>query len=334
MKNSFVENLHKGFNTPVSLIREWIRKYTHQDIAEITKIVKWYANEVYSINTNKNNVIIIKINHYGNVWFNREVWAMEQAKLKWVPVAKVYFHWEDNLGNEQKNIIIQEKIKWYPLDEIIWSISKKKLEMILCEAWEILSKIHSIDVEWFYWKNLDWSWHHQDWVELMELTMQNRKKDTLFYKELGLTSKDIKMIFKSLELLKSNSELNYPVLCHGDYTPEHIIVDENLKISGIIDFWSFQWWAPIKDFAIFSFLNPNINLYNLVKWYIKNKQISEDFDFYLQISKVEYILPLIKIYQNLGDVEQSEYAKNQLFDTLNQLKKYSIFSHKMLIYDS
>ena len=41
-----------------------------------------------------------------------------------------------------------------------------------------------------------------------------------------------------------------PVLCHGDYLPEHVFVDADLNVTGVIDFGLYQGEHPIFDLAV------------------------------------------------------------------------------------
>ena len=41
-----------------------------------------------------------------------------------------------------------------------------------------------------------------------------------------------------------------PVLCHGDFLPEHVFINEQGRICGVIDFGMYEGNHPIHDFAI------------------------------------------------------------------------------------
>ena len=39
-----------------------------------------------------------------------------------------------------------------------------------------------------------------------------------------------------------------PVLCHGDFLPEHVFFDKSLNVTGVIDFGWYEGEHPMRDF--------------------------------------------------------------------------------------
>lgn len=64
----------------------------------------------------------------------------------------------------------------------------------------------------------------------------------------GLRADEIDAIF-SITLAGDPPLDHQPVLCHGDLGQDHIFVDANLTLTGVIDFGEFQGGLPIVDFA-------------------------------------------------------------------------------------
>jgi aminoglycoside phosphotransferase (APT) family kinase protein len=83
----------------------------------------------------------------------------------------------------------------------------------------------------------------------------------------GVTEGQLTEIFTIFETVLDQLKQMKAVLNHGDYLPDHVFVDDDMNITGIIDFGSFLGDAATHDFAFSLLMGPNIPLRPLLQGY-------------------------------------------------------------------
>ncbi|NIP26422.1 MAG: aminoglycoside phosphotransferase family protein, partial [Phycisphaerae bacterium] len=156
--------------------------------------------------------------------------------------------------------MVQRKLPGTALSDRQKSLTQQELQAVFRQAGEILSKIHSIKVNGFYKRQADGSWDFATWQKVMISALKDRAAEKTFILASGFSEIEFNVMLGLLKKYKDEFACDQPVLCHGDFLPDHIFVDDHLVISGIIDFGEFQGGPPIHDFARLSFEHPEINL--------------------------------------------------------------------------
>jgi aminoglycoside phosphotransferase (APT) family kinase protein len=67
------------------------------------------------------------------------------------------------------------------------------------------------------------------------------------------------------------------VLCHGDFTSEHIFVDRRLRVSATIDFGMWCGGPPISDLAYLRYAMPQADLAAILAGYGATANDDDDF---------------------------------------------------------
>jgi aminoglycoside phosphotransferase (APT) family kinase protein len=66
---------------------------------------------------------------------------------------------------------------------------------------------------------------------------------------VGVTAAEFEMLITTLDRLQRRFPWEQPVLLHGDFTPKHLLFDDALTLTDIIDFGDFQGGSPVIDLA-------------------------------------------------------------------------------------
>ncbi len=156
----------------------------------------------------------------------------------------------------------------------------------MIKAGRILSQIHSIKVKGFYRHKEKGGWSYSTWQQFASSMLKARSQEKPYFLQAGITEKEFNLLITALEEYRDNFDCKQPVLCHGDFLPEHIFVDENLEISGIIDFGLYEGNHPVHDFSFISFQAPSLNLDAIKKGYSNKVIFDEKFKRRLLLHKI------------------------------------------------
>lgn len=112
-----------------------------------------------------------------------------------------------------------------------------------------------------------------------------------------------------------------PVLCHGDYTPDHVFINDNLRVCGVIDFGDYQGNHPVHDFAILRLWEDEQTEKAVRQGYTKRALFDDRFELRLHLhSLVVQIGNLAHHIQISNHPEILSYAQG-LRTTLRWLKE-------------
>jgi aminoglycoside phosphotransferase (APT) family kinase protein len=121
---------------------------------------------------------------------------------------------------------------------------------VLSQSGQVLARLHALRTQGFYKRHADGSWDFSDWARFMEVALRDRATERQLVLKAGLGGDDLSFILHAIERYGREFECDAPVLCHGDYLPEHIFVDSALRVCGVIDFGDYEGNHPVHDFAV------------------------------------------------------------------------------------
>ena len=254
--DNYTLNLHKQFNFPLDILRNYIYEYINIKVCGFEKITDGIECEVYS--TGK---YIIKIRRKGEVPFACIKWAVNKCKEHDIKVPDIIHCGKISDNVSDFDIIIEEKVQGKCISPDLYK-----------EAGTELRKIHDIKVNGF-WKmyevgkfyidiNGNNNYQNNDGDD----SYNNSLRDILkyFHDENIYDYGEIKYIELILERCH-NHKISSPVLCHGDYHPRHILGGKH--INGIIDFGDFQGGSGYIDLVNFQMYSDEQHFDKFLKGY-------------------------------------------------------------------
>ena len=242
--------LHQEFNFPLDVLREYICRKTDISVSNFIKIVDGVDSEVYDIGK-----YIAKIGRNCEISYSCIQWAMKKCKERNIKVPEVIHCGRISNGNTEFDIMVEEKIDGNSMTSNLYE-----------EAGAELKKIHSIKVDGF-WKMYELGKfyipannekHSTDgaYSPLRDLLAEYRAREIFSFKDIEYMEQAIKQ-HENLEV--------YPVLCHGDFVPSHILCGKSL--NGIIDFGDFQGGSIYIDIACFAINSDEKHFDKFIKGY-------------------------------------------------------------------
>lgn len=279
-------------NVDEKILKELLRKIGDTTTSIFSKLNEGYENEVYDVKTEKDEYII-RLKRKGGTSFLQEVWAIEQARATGIPVASILLLTKISEGKEETEVMIQNKIRGKILENIKDELSDDEIKAIAQSAGSILRKLHAIKVYGFGERQDNDTWQFADWETYTQNFIDERRKEKELVLLAGVTDNEFKKSITCLENWTTSSSFTEPVLCHGDYMPRHIFVDNKFKVSGIIDFGLFRGNIPLLDIAYFGFCSPNQFTESFINGYESNEKQREKLEHDLLFQKIAMIIKQI-----------------------------------------
>src|SRR5579863_5006220 len=169
---------HNKWNTPPSLINEYVRKTTGGAIAKASRIVIGQDNEVYDVTTSSNHQLIVRISHKANQRFEGERWAFNAARNAGVPTPQVLLVEPAEYDDITVTFCIEEKLPGKPLDVLLKDGLNSDLNKAIDQIGEVLSKLHSVKIDGFGYLQPDGKGQQTSFAEIM--LMANERQAELY----------------------------------------------------------------------------------------------------------------------------------------------------------
>lgn len=289
MPTDFIQQRHAAFYTPQPLIFDLIRQTTGDEPISHEKLVRGYDNEVYAVQTRQGNDYLVRLQQHGRTGYAEEQWAIECCRAAGVPVAEICHVGVLTVGDQPKPVMVQRRVAGRPLSEVQATLTQDERAHIYHQVGAALSKIHSIRVDGFYKLNPDGLWDFPDWASIAQSNVRDRTEERPELRQAGLTDGEIDTLL-ALIVDAAPPTNRQPVLCHGDFRPEHLFVGADLTLTSVIDFGEFQGGLPHVDFVSLS-QDCSAEEVAWIKTGYTNKALFTDhFAHHLRYNRISYLM--------------------------------------------
>lgn len=321
--NDWLQARHNHWNTPASLINEYVRQATGSAIAQASRVVLGLDNEVYEVTTSGHHQLIVRISRKENHRFEAERWALNAARLAGVPTPHVLLVEQAEYDDMTIMFCIEEKVPGKPLDVLLKEEITSDVSKAIDQIGEILGRLHSVRIDGFGYLQPDAKGQQTSFAEIM---LMANERETELYEAASLWNVPAQKIMTSLEVLDTHRELyefHTPVLVHGDFGPQHIFVEDD-HISGVIDMQDCSGNHLVIDFvnwdAYYSELVPTSKL---VSSYGNQVVFKESYDvlFHLVLLREALIMLMVNA------ARQNPHGVQGFITEMEHALKYFANSH-------
>ena len=221
------------------------------------KINKGEISNAYDVELSNGQHIIAKTLFDSKPSYESERWCFDKLKnMDNVPVPRILLVRHIRIDSQIFSICIQEKKEGESIRESKYfrSLGNKSKKHIISQAGRILSQIHTIRMDRFGYIDGNGAAAFESFFDMIDSYLGGDIfVDTT--REMGVQKHSIQNIADSMQyiLTKAKNKELFPVLSHNDYTLDHIIINNNGKITAIIDWGEAQGNLPLNDFAKWDF---------------------------------------------------------------------------------
>lgn len=279
---SFGEMKNRGWNTPREIIASVVSEAIGSDLKYVRRIVNGETNEVHNVTTESGQEVIVRIFHGEKPKFAKEKWALEQCRVKGVPVPEMYAVKNIKVADDTREICVESKIPGHSLEN-----NSESLKDLLRQLGQALRMIHSIQTHGFG-KLDDKGVGKFSTVEEMIAGDKYINQDSIlpaFKDDPDKTT----ILTHAYEILRRDagrytSPQSY--LIHNDLSPEHVLIEDG-KISGLIDFEHASGADPVQEFALWDFKHDKkFPLKYIIEGYCSDGTVVPDFEKRLNFWKI------------------------------------------------
>ena len=116
----------------------------------------------------------------------------------------------------------------------------------------------------------------------------------------GFTNGQFDHLIEVMETYAGEFPCLAPVLCHGDFTPDHVFVDSELNVSGVIDFGMYNGGPAVGDLALLAFSLTTDDLDAVLDGYAN---VDSRFRYAIDLHCVGLAVGHLAHHVSIGDTE-------------------------------
>lgn len=247
--NEEVRRLHAAVSTPASTLVMLVRKAVKVEPIDLERIVDGYGNEVYRAHTRSRGDVVIRIARFGGTQtqVQFEARAIELARAADVPVAELLLIDTVQIDGQDFPVMVQTAVRGSSFRALYPELSRSQRDSVLSQTGQLIARLNTVPGD-------------TDWKVSTALEVEKRRNEADNFLSAGFSRTELDTMIDALENYAVDSAGLPVTLCHGDLGPQHIYLDDDLSISGIIDFGdAAPGWRP-HDLAVLRVRAPHLDI--------------------------------------------------------------------------
>jgi aminoglycoside phosphotransferase (APT) family kinase protein len=295
--NNQQKQFQRTHTTHIKTLNEIVQKVMGLTIEQVTRINKGQSNEVYFIDLKDGSFVLRIAKGFDYDIFAIEQWAMQEVNRRGVPVAVILAQGSLVDGDEVISYQVQEKVIGEPLDSLLahGKVGRERSERLTEQAGALLAAIHAVST--FGWGRITKPNHgiYRSFEQrLLSLQEDSEKFDKALAQFNSLGVPRFEEVWQGLRYLASIAGAK-PVLLHYDLTPDHIFVDSDDSITGVIDWGAVQSGNPVRDLVRWNYWDSSeCSIDWLASAYGQSLVKSKGFQERLQLARIIDALLLLE----------------------------------------
>lgn len=234
--SEFLQRRHATVQATRSELDALARAATGTGIAATERLVAGYDNEVHRVGLADGRRVYIRIRRFGRRPFAEELWAMEECRARGVPVPAVLALGE--AGGAEAMVLAEASGR--PLAELLPRLDDVERRSAFAAVGAVLRSVHEVPAGGFYERHADGSWDFPDWESIAASALENRAAERPQLRAAGLRDAEIDAALAAGERYVTRFPCRAPVLNHGDPSAAHVFVDDDLRVTALLDFGQAQ----------------------------------------------------------------------------------------------
>lgn len=254
---------------PLETLAALVTQMTGRAATALEPLAQGESTAAYRVTTREGDDLIVRVQKRGVTGFAEEAWAMRRCREVGLPVPEVYG--VSRVGTDTPaDAMVMAAARGRSLADVMASLSQAELAQVFSGVGKALGKMHEIPVSHFGWlreaEDGSEGESNTDWTAFARALLAARQEDAPPLEQAGLTRAEVEGL---LGIVSSLQDLPYaqPVLCHGDLGADHLFVDDDLNLVGIIDFGLAQGGRSSLDVGVLQMFHPEVELAWLAEGY-------------------------------------------------------------------
>lgn len=304
-RSDFLARLHARFGVPQSVVVKLVQRATRGgEIRDVQRVVRGDDNEVYRVELADSSVVYPRIRRPGTGGVRQEAWAMEQARLAGVPVPDVLLVEAIDAGEGDQQAMVVAGAPGRQLSELLPELSPEARRTAMTNVGRVLALVHAVPTPGVWRPDDKDVWPTATEVRRGFIAERTAEREHLV--AAGLTTAEID---KTIELVGASPHTPpraNPVLCHGDISPEHVFVDDGLRICGLIDWGLWHGGSAVGELAYAAMRHDFADFAAIVNGHGGGSLDDPRFRAAISLSIVNQAIGHIAWHHSIGDMDGLE----------------------------
>jgi aminoglycoside phosphotransferase (APT) family kinase protein len=244
----YLSHLHTRFGLTRSELARVIERATGDAVAASRRLVRGDENEVHRVELTGGAVAYLRVSFPGTPLskLRHEAWAMSRARDGGVPVPEVLATETIATDEGERTAMVIREATGRQLHQVLPSLDSETRSRVMTDVGRVLRVLNSIAMPGGGVPDDQGSWtdpatRHRDYIA-------DRLSDCARLPAAGLARAEVDQVANVLEHLADVS-VDDPVLCHGDVLPEHVFVDDEVRVVGLIDWGMWHAGPSVSELA-------------------------------------------------------------------------------------
>lgn len=246
-RSAYLQQLHSRFSVGRPEIIATVEAAVGTSVTNLTRIINGDEYEVHRVQLHDDSTVYLRVTFPGTPVnkVEHEAWAMSCAREGGVPVPEVLSVSviDDDLGPRAAMVVRASSGR--PLSAVLASLLPAQRRTAMSNIGKVLAGLHSIPMPGAGRPNADGAWTTPD--QERDRYLSDRLAGVHQLRVAKFSPAEVDRVRQIL--LKDRPTGEDPVLCHGDISPEHVFVDSDLNVVGLIDWGMWSAGAAVAELA-------------------------------------------------------------------------------------
>lgn len=243
----YLSHLHAQFGVAPADVVSVVEHATGRSVAASHRLIRGDECEIHRVELTDRAVVYLRVAFPGTPPSKilHEAWAMDRARDRGLPVPPVLATDTIHTSSGNRTAMVIAEAAGNQLVKLLPWLCREDRSTVMNNVGRVLRGLHSISMpgagvpdDHGVWTDPDTQ--HRGYVI-------DRLGDCRHLPAAGLTPAEIDHVISTLE--SSTCTVGIPVLCHGDVSPQHVFIDSELRMVGLIDWGMWRAGSAASELA-------------------------------------------------------------------------------------
>ncbi len=262
-RTTYVNELHNRFSVPRPVIVTVVERATDRKVATAHRVIRGDEYEVHRVHLTDGSVVYLRVAWPGSrrTSTHFEAWAMGQARDAGLPVPEVLAVESIESAEGDRAAMVLREAPGRQLRFVLPLLSADRRAAVLGELGRTPRALHAVAMPGAGVPDDHGRWEDPETSRRGYLAAVS--DDSRHLGPAGLTSAEVDRVLGILHGSIVPLE-DPPVLCHGDVSPEHVFVDAELRVVGLIDWGMWHASSAASELAGLGMLYRSADLDTII----------------------------------------------------------------------
>jgi aminoglycoside phosphotransferase (APT) family kinase protein len=253
---TYINELHARYGVARAVVDGLVERVTGQNVASAQRVISGDENEVHRVDLADGQAVFLRVSFPGTpaTKARNEAWAMGRARAAGVPVPEVLAVEPIETDDGERTAMVVRAADGRHLRQLLPSLAPAQRSAAMTDVGRVLGILHSIPMPGLGVPDEQGVW--VDPEEDLHRYVAAVVADCQHLPEAGLSPAEVRRVVEVVEDVPPIAAEGPPVLCHGDVSAEHVFVDAELRVVGLIDWGLWRGGSAASEFGGVAMTTP------------------------------------------------------------------------------